>query len=279
MWPRRGEVRYLLHGAFHRLAYVETGNPAAPPVLCVHDITRTGRDFDVLAEALADEFRVILPDLPGHGGSDWLADAALYRPASSVQALSHLLAAIGRPVAWLGTGLGGVCGMVAAAAPGNPVTRLVLNDVGPLIPAAGQARLRETLRERAVFADMKALERRLRALHAGYGRLSDAQWAHLARFSARRMPDGRITFHYDPAIARPILEHEITDQNLWAFWDHVRVPCLVLRGEVSEMLEAITVARMQQSGAHALSVPGAGHAPALMDGPSIAWVRAFLRAA
>ena len=277
MWPRRGEIRYLLHGSFHRLAFAETGNPAAPPLVCVHDLTRTGRDFDVLAEALADEFRVILPDLPGRGGSDWLPDAALYHPASYVQALSYLLAAIGRPAAWLGTGLGGVCGLIVAASPGQALTRLVLNDVGPLIPAAGLARVRDTLRQQSVFFDMKALERRLRALHPGFGALSDAQWAHLARYSARRMPDGRITFHYDPAIARLILDHETTEQDLWAFWNRVRIPCLVLRGESSPMLEPATVARMQDGGAHAIVVQEAGHAPALMDQPTIARVRGFLQ--
>jgi pimeloyl-ACP methyl ester carboxylesterase len=277
MWPRRGEVHYLLHGAFHRLAYAETGNPAAPPLLCVHDLTRTGRDFDVLAEALADEFLVILPDLPGRGSSGWLPDAALYHPATYVQALSHLLAVIGRPVAWLGTGLGGVCGMVAAASPGAPLTRLVLNDVGPLIPAAGLARVRDMFRQQAVFADMKALDRRLRMLHTGFGPLTDAQWAHLLRYSARRMPDGRVTFHYDPAIGKAILEQETTEQDLWAFWARVRVPTLVLRGETSPMLEPETVARMQASGAQAMIVPGAGHAPALTDAPTIARIRGFLR--
>jgi pimeloyl-ACP methyl ester carboxylesterase len=277
MWPRRGEVRYLLHGAFHRLAYVETGNPAAPTLLCVHDLTRTGRDFDALAEGLADEFHVVLPDLPGRGASDWLPDPALYHPATYVQALSFLLATIGKPVTWLGTGLGGVCGMVVAASPGQPLARLILNDVGPLIPAAGQARIRDSFRQQAVFSDMRALERRLRALHSGLGKLSDAQWAHLAQFSARRLPDGRIGFHYDPAIARPILEQETTDQDLWAFWGRVRTPCLVLRGEASDMLEPGTLARMQSAGARAWVVPGAGHAPALMDPAGIALVRAFLR--
>jgi pimeloyl-ACP methyl ester carboxylesterase len=279
MWPRRGEVRYLLHGAFHRLAFVETGSPAAPPLLCVHDLTRNGRDFDPLAEALSDEFRVILPDLPGRGGSDWLPDPALYHPASYVQALAHLLAVIGRPVAWVGTGLGGICGMVVASAPGQAVTRLVLNDVGPLIPAPGQARIRDTFRQQSVFPDLKALDRRLRVIHSGFGRLTDAQWAQLARYSARRLPDGRIAFHYDPAIGKPILEHDTTDQDFSAFYSRVAVPRLVLRGETSDMLDAATVTRMQAGGAQARVVAGAGHAPMLVDPPTIAAIRAFLRGA
>ena len=153
---------------------------------------------------------------------DRLPDPTLYHPASYVQALAHLLAVVGRPVAWLGTGLGGVCGMVLAAAPGHSLTRLVLNDVGPLIPAPGQARIRDSFRQPSVFPDLKALDRRLRAIHAGFGRLGDAQWAQLARSSARRLPDGRVTFHYDPAIGKPILEHDTTDQDFSAFYSRVR---------------------------------------------------------
>jgi pimeloyl-ACP methyl ester carboxylesterase len=276
MWPRRGEVRYLLGGAFHALAWGETGSPSAPPVICLHGLTRTGRDFDVLADALADRFRVICPDLPGHGRSEWLPEATLYEPASYVQALSHLLGTLERPAMWVGTGLGGIVGMVVAASAGHPVTRLVLNDVGPFIPANGLARLRERLRGPIEFADMLALERRLRVLHAAAGKLSDAQWAHLARYSARPMPDGRVAFHYDPALARPIRETAPNDQHLWAFWDCIRIPTLALRGEASDMLDPITLARMEQSGARSLTIADAGHAPALLDGPTIAAVRGFL---
>ncbi len=110
-------MRYLLAGAFYRMAFCEWGRQDAPVVLCVHGLTRTGRDFDALAEALADEFRVICPDLPGRGASEWLPEPRLYEPLGYVQALAHLLAAIGRRVMWVGTSLGGICGMMVAAAP------------------------------------------------------------------------------------------------------------------------------------------------------------------
>ena len=276
MWPRRGEVRYLLNGAFYTLAWGETGNPAAPPVVCVHDLTRTGRDFDALADALADRFRVVCPDLPGRGRSQWLGEPSLYEPASYVQALSHLLGVLERPVAWVGTGLGGILGMVVASSVGQPITRLVLNDAGPFIPSNGLARVRELLRQPTVFPDMPTLERRLRALHGMAGRLTDTQWAHLARYSARLLPDGRVAFHYDPALVKPIIETPPHDQHLWAFWDRIRVPVLVLRGEASDLLDPITLARMEQAGASSLTVPDTGHAPALMDAATIGAVRRFL---
>ena len=102
---RTGETRYVLDGAFHVMRHVEWGDPAAPPVMCVHGLTRTGRDFDALAQVL-DGFRVICPDLPGRGRSEWLPDPARYQPASYVVALSALLAGLG-PVGWVGTSLGG----------------------------------------------------------------------------------------------------------------------------------------------------------------------------
>jgi pimeloyl-ACP methyl ester carboxylesterase len=278
MQPTGGSVRYLLAGAFHELAYVAWGNPAADVVLCVHGLTRNGRDFDPLARALADRFHVICPDLPGRGASDWLPDPALYQPASYVAALSHLLAAIGRPVAWVGTSLGGICGMVVAAAAGQPITRLVLNDIGPFIPAASLRRIRDYLpgAEAPRFADMAAIEQHLRRVHAPFGPLSDDQWAFLAGISARAAPGEGFVLHYDPAIAEPMRGAEPDDIDLWTPWERIRVPVLVVRGAESDLLLSETLARMAETGAETFVVPGTGHAPALMDREQIAAVRAFL---
>ncbi len=274
---RPGAISYLLGTQFHRLAFVEFGNPAAPAVLCVHGLTRNGRDFDPLAEALADRYHVICPDLPGRGASDWLPDAALYQPASYVVALSHLLAYINKKVAWVGTSLGGICGMMVAAASHTPITKLVLNDIGPLIPAAALARIRDYIGSGpALFADLGALEAHLRMIHAPFGRLSDAQWRHLARFSARKLPNGGFALHYDPAIATPIKASVPVDADLSVFWDRVRVPVLAIRGDSSDLLTEATFARMAQTGAQTLTVADCGHAPALMDAPTIAAIRRFL---
>jgi pimeloyl-ACP methyl ester carboxylesterase len=274
---RPGAISYLLGTQFHRLAFVEFGNPAAPSVLCVHGLTRNGRDFDPLAEALADRYHVICPDLPGRGASDWLPDAALYQPASYVAALSHLLAYINKNVAWVGTSLGGICGMMVAAAAQTPITKLVLNDIGPLIPAAALARIRDYIGGGPeVFADLGALEAHLRMIHAPFGRLSDAQWRHLARFSARKLNGGGFALHYDPAIATPIKASIPVDADLSVFWDRVRAPVLAIRGESSDLLTAATFARMAQAGAQTLTVADCGHAPALMDAPTIAAIRRFL---
>ena len=131
--------------------------------LCVHGLTRNGRDFDALAAALALEGRrVLCPDLPGRGASDRLPDPAMYIPPTYVAALSHLLARLDGPVDWVGTSLGGICGMVVAATPGHPVRRLVLNDIGAFVPKELLARIGDYLGEAGDFADMPALEQYLR---------------------------------------------------------------------------------------------------------------------
>lgn len=278
--PRAGSVPYLLGTSFHNMAYVEFGNPAAPAVVCVHGLTRNSRDFDPLAEALSDRFHVVCPDLPGRGKSDWL-EAAMYQPPNYVVALSHLLAALNKPVAWVGTSLGGICGLMLAAAGNSPVTRMVLNDLGPHIPAAALGRIREYMTkvpER--FPSIAAVEAHLRLIHAPFGRLTDAQWAHLARFSARPVLDvlsgGAYALHYDPKITEPLKTSVPLDIDMWPLWALMKIPILAIRGERSDLLTEDTFERMQRDGAETLVVPDAGHAPALMDQPTIDAIRAFL---
>ncbi len=276
MRPLIGEIRYFLAGSFYRMRYHEVGSRKNPTVICVHGLTRSGRDFDALAAGLADRFHVISPDLPGRGASDWLPDASLYQPQSYVTALAHLLATLGERVMWVGTSLGGICGMMIAASPGAPIAKLVLNDVGQMVPGRAIARIRDYMAVRPEFADMLALEAHLRHVHAGFGLLSDAQWEHLAQTSARPLPDGRVALHYDPGIAKPIRSSLAIDVELWPWWDKISAPVLAIRGENSDLLLPKTFERMVKTGARPLEVSDAGHAPALMDRESIRAIRAFL---
>lgn len=275
---RSGRLRYLLGGAFHGLAWTEWGPEAGAPVLCVHGLTRTGRDFDALAEALALRGRrVFCPDLPGRGASDPLPDPALYIPPSYVVALAHLLARIEGPVDWVGTSLGGICGMMVAAAPGQPIRRMVLNDIGTRVPAEALSRIAAYVRLPLAFPDLAALEAHLRQVHAPFGPLTDAQWRHLAETSARKLPDGRIGMHYDPAIAVPFEQGETGTVELDAVWQQVAVPVLLLRGAASDILTAETAAAMaKRPGVELVELPGIGHAPALMEQGQIAGIAEFL---
>ena len=275
---RLGSVSYLFGTRFYRMAYFESGNPAAPAVLCVHGLTRTGRDFDALAAGLEDKFHVICPDLPGRGQSEWWPDGMVYQPPSYVVALTHLLAQLNKPVAWVGTSLGGICGMMIAAAQNTPVTRLVLNDVGPFIPGISVKRIREYMMSAPEeFVSMAALEAHIRLIHAPFGALTDAQWAHLTQISAKKLPGGEgVTMHYDPKIVDPIRATMPMDVDLWPLWELITAPRLVIRGAQSDLLLEETYQRMLNEGAEGYVVPDAGHAPALMDAPSIARVREFL---
>ena len=277
MDPRSGRVRYLLTDGFHDMAFTERGSPGSPVVVCVHGLTRQGRDFDRLAAHLAPDFRVICPDLPGRGRSDWLSDPSLYSPQSYVTALSHLLAMVGEPVRWVGTSLGGICGMVLAAQLGTPITRMVLNDIGPFIPTSAIARIRDYLQPPPEFDDLKALEAHLRVIHAPFGVPDDAGWAEMARHSSRALANGMVTLHYDPAIGDPMRTAEPADVDLMPFWRKIEVPVLTIRGEQSDLLLPETLAEMERSGSASLTLPDVGHAPALMDEKTIAAIGSFLR--
>ncbi len=278
MEPREREILYLLAGTFQRLCFTAWGDPHAQPVVCVHGLSRNGRDFDVLARALAHDFYVLCPDLPGRGRSSWLPDAALYQPLSYVQALSHLLAFIDRPVFWVGTSLGGICGMLLAATAGNPVRRMVLNDIGPFVPKASLERIRDYLGDVPDFPDLTQFEAYLRRIHAPFGDLTDPQWAEMTQHSHRLRDDGRVTVHYDPAMVAPLRSSAPADMDLWAVWDRIEVPMLTLRGETSDLLLPETLGQMAaKSSVHI--VDGAGHAPALMDEATIEVVARFLKEA
>jgi pimeloyl-ACP methyl ester carboxylesterase len=250
-------------------------------VICVHGLTRCGRDFDALAAALAASGRrVFCPDLPGRGASDWLPNPALYQPPIYSQALSHLLARMDGPVDWVGTSLGGICGMGIAATPGNAIRRIVLNDIGAVIPASALQRIRSYINlPSPVFADIAALEAHLRAVHAPFGNLSDAEWRHLAEISARRDAEGALRLHYDPAITHAFSAGDVTDIDLSPFWAAIAIPVLILRGATSDVLPADVAALMAQKPSTSLiEIAEAGHAPALMAADQIAAIGDFLNA-
>jgi len=275
--PRFGALRSTLDFGAVSLRWTEWGPACGKPVVCVHGLTRNSRDFDALGQALAEQGRrVICPDMPGRGMSSWLPSGALYNVPSYLAALMPLLAELGE-YDWVGTSMGGMIGMGLAAVPGVAMRRMVVNDIGPFIPQASLERIRDYLQARPVFADMAAVEAYLRRVHAPFGALSDAEWAHLAAHSARMMPGGQLCLHYDPAIVEP-MAGPLADVDLWPLWALcVERPVLVLRGEASDLLLPETAAQMAEHPNVTLAtIPGCGHAPALMDPSQIALIRDFL---
>jgi pimeloyl-ACP methyl ester carboxylesterase len=278
---RPGALRWLSPAGFFTLRWLEWGPLDGAPVICVHGLTRSGRDFDALARALAAAGRrVFCPDLPGRGASDWLPDPALYQPPIYSQALAHLLAQMDGPVDWVGTSLGGLCGMGIAATPGNAIRRMVLNDIGAIIPAAALARIRDYINQPTqAFPDIAALEAYLRKVHAPFGKLSDSEWRHLAENSARRDSTGALQLHYDPAITHAFSAGDIADIDLSLFWAAIAIPVLILRGATSDILPAEVAAEMaRKPSARLIEIADAGHAPALMAADQISAIQDFLNA-
>ncbi|MCA3365510.1 MAG: alpha/beta fold hydrolase [Roseomonas sp.] len=276
---RAGALRWLSPAGFFTLRWLEWGPVTGAPVVCVHGLTRSGRDFDSLARALAASGRrVFCPDLPGRGASDWLPDPALYQPPIYAQALAHLLARIDGPVDWVGTSLGGICGMGIAATPGNAIRRMVLNDVGAIIPAAALQRIRDYINQPAqAFPDIAALEAHLRKVHAPFGPLTDTEWRHLAETSARKDATGALQLHYDPKITHAFSVGDVADIDLSLFWAAIAIPVLILRGVTSDILPAEIAAEMaRKPKARLLEIADAGHAPALMAQDQIAAIQDFL---
>ncbi|MFD1627906.1 alpha/beta fold hydrolase [Azospirillum griseum] len=270
----------LSAAGFHRVAYTQWGRDDAPrTALCVHGLTRNGRDFDPLALALADRRRVACPDIVGRGKSDWLANPALYGYPQYCADMAALIARLGvDEVDWIGTSMGGLVGMTLAAQPNSPIRRLVINDVGPLISKVGLQRIADYVGKDPVFDDLAAVESYLRFTLMGFGRLTDGQWRHLAEHAARQRADGLLGLAYDPGIAHAFQAQPMQDVDLWALWDRVRCPVLVIRGADSDLLTAETADEMTRRGPGARVVEFAhtGHAPALMSEDQIAVVRAFL---
>ena len=274
--------------AYHQILGLEVhvtewGDPAAPPVILWHGLARTGRDFDDLAASLSERWRLICPDTPGRGLSQWSAEPeAGYCMARYAALAAGLMDALGvERCDWVGTSMGGALGIaVAAGTLRGRIRRLVLNDIGPTLPRAAFERIRDYIGQPPDFPTILAFEAYLRQIYAPFGAHTDAQWRHMAETSARRLANGRITTHYDPAIVRQFTDHP-RDFEQWDAYDALALPCLVLRGARSDVLEAEVAAEMARRGpaAEVVTVAGCGHAPALNVAGQIGLVRAFLERA
>lgn len=279
--PRTYSVRCATRTGLHRLAYLEWGRRDNPRVLvCVHGLTRCARDFDFLARALAPRYRVVCPDLPGRGGSAWLHDPMEYQLATYVGDLVTLIAHLDvESVAWVGTSLGGMIGMMLAALADSPVQKLVLNDSGPVLTAASLARIGAYLGQHPPFPTLEAAEAYVRSVYAPFGSHSDAEWRFLTEHVVKRTRDGALRLHYDPALSLAF-NAMTTDKDieLWNVYDAVRCPTLVLRGEHSDLLTRQTTQLMAVRGprAEVMEIAGVGHAPTLIHEDQIKLVAEFL---
>jgi pimeloyl-ACP methyl ester carboxylesterase len=266
--------------AGRELHVTEWGWQHEETIVAWHGLARTGRDMDPIAAHLAQRWRVVCPDTIGRGLSQWSPEpAAEYCLAFYEQLAVSLLDQLGiTQCGWLGTSMGGAIGLRAAAGALKPrIRRLVLNDIGPEIAAPAVARIRSYAGSPPAFATMGELEGYFRTVYKPYGWLSDEQWRLLTESSMRRLPDGRVTPHYDPAMVQQFIHHP-NDYLQWEAWDTLDIPVLCLRGETSDLLLPETTDAMRQRGPRAVvvTIPGCGHAPALNTPEQYALVERFL---
>jgi pimeloyl-ACP methyl ester carboxylesterase len=275
--------------AFWDWAATEARHPERA-VICVHGLSRQGRDFDALSTALSQHVRVVCPDVAGRGRSDWLKDPMDYQIGTYVQDMLSLVRYLKEQgvteVDWVGTSMGGVIGIALAGAPGVGLRRLVLNDVGPNIEVQALIRIGQYLGLPLLFDGLEHAASYLQSISVGFGPHTSAQWRALTAPMIKHTPEGWV-LHYDPAIAEPFkaltvesatVAAQHSEQALWALYDAIHVPTLLLRGQDSDLLSATTAAEMTRRGPYARlrSFDGVGHAPTLVAPDQVQAVMSFL---
>ncbi|WP_233584675.1 alpha/beta fold hydrolase [Aquabacterium soli] len=285
----------------HRMAYWSWGDPANPRVLvCVHGLSRQGRDFDVLARALSSHYHVVCPDVVGRGQSDWLADPRGYQVFTYASDMAVMLKqlreakglAAPMTVDWVGTSMGGLIGLglssLPAEASGIQLRRMVLNDVGPRLRIEALHRIGSYLGLPKRFTTEQEAADYLWSISAGFGPHTPEQWLALSRPLLRvdtADEDSSLILHYDPAIAEPfktLTADSATsgEAMLWQVYDALRCEVLLLRGQNSDLLDADTARQMTERGPRArlIEFPGVGHAPTLIAPDQVQAVEGFLLA-
>jgi pimeloyl-ACP methyl ester carboxylesterase len=286
-------------GSGHRMAYWEWGPAdAGHIVVCVHGLSRQGRDFDGLAQALVERsggaVRVICPDVVGRGKSDWLADPMGYQVPTYAADMFALLAHL-KPTTqtldWVGTSMGGliglaVCGQTQFPLP-VPLRRLVLNDVGPAIQWDSIVRIGQYLGRAVQFESLQQAADAMWAVSTTFGPHTPAQWLELSRYMVKPVPGtaNAVTLHYDPSIAVPFgtMTRESVAQGeavLWQLYDAIAAQTLLLRGAQSDLLSVETARLMTARGpkARLVEFAGVGHAPTLIAFDQVDTVTQFLLA-
>lgn len=285
--PRLGFVQCISPAGLHRMAYHEWGDPMNPRVLmCVHGLTRTGRDFDALARAMSGEYRVVCPDVAGRGRSEWLADPHHYVLPQYVSDMVTLIARLNvEQLDWFGTSMGGLIGMGLAGLPKSPVRKLLLNDVGPRITAQALERIGAYLGLPVRFKTFEEGLAYLQTISTSFGRHTPEQWRELngAILKPVQGAEGlEWGLHYDPALAVPFRESppeavQAGELALWRMFEAAPGPTLVVRGAQSDLLLRETVAEMVTRGKQVstVEIPDVGHAPTFIDPAQIAIARDF----
>ena len=269
----------------HKIAWYEWGSPNSPVIICVHGLTRNGRDFDYVARELSDHYRIICIDIAGRGKSDHFPQVNWYENGVYLQDVLALTEHLKlERFDWIGTSMGGIIGMMMAAFVPGKITRLVINDIGALIPLSGLSRIGTYVGTKSHFADLAEARKYLRTVMIPFGIREPAHWDHIERHTLEEQADGQLRLAYDPNIgeafrlAAAAMENP-QDISLWMLWDAIKIPCLILRGELSDILPHTIAVEMAAKNPQSTLVEfkGIGHAPTLMEDDQIRVVENWLQ--
>jgi pimeloyl-ACP methyl ester carboxylesterase len=283
--PSIKSVQCLSPAGLHNMAYKEWGDPENSNVLiCVHGLTRVSDDFDALAKALSSNYRVVCPDIVGRGRSAWLSDPKHYVIPQYMNDIVTLLARLNATTLdWVGTSMGGLIALELAMLPGNPIRKLVLNDIGPGLNVDALKGICDYIGQELRFPTFEEGEQYIRSISAAFGPHSDEEWRKMASDLLRQQEDGQWMRNYDlslsPAFRKAYLENvQENEALLWAAYDAITCPTLVLRGANSSLFKAEAAQAMTKRGPKAklVELPGIGHAPMLNQADQIAIVKDFL---
>jgi pimeloyl-ACP methyl ester carboxylesterase len=264
----------------HEIHVLEWGVADAPAIVLWHGLTRNARDFDTLARHLGSRRRVIVPDTPGRGLSQWAGDPdrdySLRVYAAQAQGLADALGL--ERFDWIGTSMGGLIGIICAAGPlRGRIGKMILNDIGPLQPDAAIGPIVTYAGNPPAFATMRQVEAYLRKIYASWSPMTADEWRGITEASSRRLPDGKLTLNYDPRIVRQLTNHP-DERDLWAEWDAISADVLTLRGAQSTVLPRTVADAMQTRGPRCpvIEIPGCGHVPSLNTAAQFALIDRFL---
>jgi pimeloyl-ACP methyl ester carboxylesterase len=285
MQVKRKTVQCISPAGLHTMSYKEWGDSHNPRVLvCVHGITRVADDFDLVAQALNDDYRVICPDVVGRGQSDWLPNPQLYQFSQYVSDMVTLLARVNaETVDWCGTSMGGLIGLILASMPKNPIRKLILNDVGPTLSYDGLVRIGDFIGQDVRFDHFEDAAKYIRDVSVSFGPHSEAQWHKIASDVLKQNVDGKWIRHYDLSLSIPVRAATtesvaLGQKMLWAAYDAITCETLLIRGAESDLLPPQAAQQMQERGPRPrmVEIAGVGHAPTLVHEEQIAIVKEFL---
>ena len=282
---RIDSVQCMSPDGLHQMAYKDWGAADNPNVLiCVHGVTRVSDDFDVLARELSSQFRVICPDIVGRGRSGWLRNPQNYQVPQYVSDIVTLIARV-KPdnLSYLGTSMGGMIGMGLASLKDNPIRKLILNDIGPTLNVTALTRISQYISQPMRFVTYEEAANYIRAISLTFGEHTEEEWHKICKDVLRQDKDGMWIRHYDLSIGMPM--QAITPElakamqvMMWAAYDAITCPALLLRGMDSDLLVAETAAQMTKRGPKAKLVEfeKVGHAPTLVHANQISVIKDFL---